>query len=150
MKTILFLLFLLLSLALMLGCQTSLVKVDGEVDQMEAGLIMVIADAAMAANPDSVSDAYRTTGTILERMTYPEWSDEVLTADLIRSRAIEAGVLPEQAETLVTIAYGMRAALIAKLGEEKALLVLNNGAVVNDIIRIVNDQAGKRLKAREG
>ena len=140
--------FMIVSMALFMACSSQMVTLDGEIDPMEESLIRLAADAAMTAKPDMTQKVYDVTGAMIPKMSLTSVMVEGLVADLIREEAIKAGIFPEDAETLVSMAYMMKAALIGKVGEEKAALVLGKGALVYEIIRIINEQAGRRLSAK--
>jgi hypothetical protein len=133
-----------------LGCagQSDLIQIDGTVSQFEEGLVRLGVDAAMAARPELTEPVYKTTTSMLPKMNVTGYSNELISADLIRREAIAAGIMPEQAETLVSFASMVKAAIIAKIGEEKAEVALNSGAVTYELIRIIHDQAERRIKAR--
>jgi hypothetical protein len=139
---------LIVSLAFFMACAgQSMVTIDGKIDQMEESLIRLGADAAMTAKPDMTQEVYDITGAMLPVMASTSVMAEGMIAELIREEAIKAGIMPAEAETLVSMAYMMQSAMIAKVGAEKAALVLGKGAIVRDIIKIIHDQAGRRLAA---
>jgi hypothetical protein len=133
----------------MLGCNQQFVKIDGQVDAMEESLIRLGADSAMAADPAIVPDVHQISGQMLTGMDAGAYSDDLIMADIIREEAIRADLMPAQAETLVVFALMMKSAIIAKVGEDKASVVLDNGVIVYKIIEIINDQARLRLEANQ-
>lgn len=136
----------LISMAIFFSCagQNGLVHIDGTIDPMEESLIRLSADAALTAKPDMLKPVYDVTGAMLVKMNPTAYTDGLI-AELIRSEAIAAGIMPAEAETLVSMAYMMRAAIIAKIGEEKAALVLGKGVLIYEIVRIIHEQAGRRM-----
>ncbi|WP_321367623.1 hypothetical protein [uncultured Desulfuromusa sp.] len=142
----LFIVFLLFAAIALAGCTgpNALIKIDGNVDQVEAALIQSAVGVAMTMRPEAVTPAYAVSTAILSRID----NNSVLLSGLDGAVAAEVDkldLLPAERQSFFDLVALVRAQIVRQLQAEGISDGAQRLVVVRQVIEIVRASAAARL-----
>lgn len=142
---------LLIALLFLAGCagSTSLIKVDGKVNQIGSALIQAAVGIALTAKPEAVPPAYAVSTAVLARID----GGSVLLSGLdaaVETEVNKLNLLNTEKASVMDIVGIVRAQIVTQLEAEGITNAESRLIVVRQVIKIVRDSAAARLGVAGG